>query len=912
MADTAAFYNANEKAIDSKMCGLREKLARERKALQIIQNYHSGQLKYEKALSQLATTYRHDVFFIPDKDEISEIYDRITQINRELKTLKGALKSEFQKSDGRRCLRPESASPNHVISVFESSLTRTLKLNTNELTSALIIVRIFFYEIFKDLVLNGFDFDGEHYVVLTASAGQIRTKKCVFIKEALLSQYRDTIMCGLTVDRINAMGGCNVNKYLAYLALVNSATDEWPEFNVRKSIVVDDLETMVRGVVDYIDDKTYSITRQEMDVPINQTDGCGMVLPRLTGGKNTMVRLPWVKGLLASFPFDEFITEKSMETGRNVGIVKDAYGVEHDVLAEGIEVILSKSQFKMQKFYSNWQEYCDLYEKHGCHAGICNMEPDYIGNATIGYQMLQSLTDLSDDELTKLSSKTRYRLEHISNDRKAMLRSLGATKGNRYINAAQECLLIYPELLQDEHYRESLRNLKQSIEKWAWGGKLDIFAKYLFIIPDLFAFCEFLFLGDKNPDGLLGDGQVYAAQFATSDRLDCLRSPSLYREHPVRENAVNNPECARWFGRNGLYTSCHDLISKIIMNDFDGDMSLVCAEQTLIDAAHRNMKDIVPLYYEMRKAAPQQITMAGIYDGITTAFSGGNIGPISNNITKIWNSKKPDTDVIKWLCYKTNETIDFSKTLYKSIAPKDVSKRISAATNSKVPHFFIYAKDKTVDQVERRGKSPIDRLLDIIPKYRFKFNAKLGGKFDYRMLMSNPDLIHTTHVDELIREYNIRVSKMDPNLFDCEEDDRAPYQFQLLREHMFLMATNDQYVVDALVFGLFHLKKTRHKNLFWGAFGEMVLENLQRNLELYANDSVLCSRCYCRFVPSTFDPKCPVCGTRSGNVRVAPCIDCGEEFSVDARNTTKVRCSRCQKEKDRENGLKRTRKYRGV
>lgn len=912
MTDTAAFYNNSEKAIDSRMCDLREKLSRERRALQLIQNYHSGKLTYDKTLSQLAAVCRHEVFVIPDKDEISEIYDKITQINRELKTLKDSLKTEFQKSDGRRCLRPEAASPNSVISVFESSLTRTLKLNTNELTSALIIVRIFFYEIFKDLVLNGFDFDGEHYVVLTASAGQIRTKKCVFIKEALLDQYRDTIMCGLTVERINAMGGCNVNKYLAYLALINSATDEWPEFNVRKSIVVDDLETMVRGVVDYIDDKTYSITRQEMDVPINQTDGCGMVLPRLTGGKNTMVRLPWMKGLLASFPFDEFIMKKSVGAGRNVGIVKDIYGVEHDILSEGIEVIFSKSMFKLYKFYTSWKEYCDLYEKYGCHAGVCNMESDYIGNATIGYQMLQSLIDLSDEELMKLSSKTRYRLEHISSDRKAMLRSLGATKGNPHLNAAQECLLIYPELLQDEHFRESLRNLKQSIEKWAWGGKLDVFAKYLFIIPDLYAFCEFLFLGDKNPDGLLGDGQVYAEQFATSDRLDCLRSPSLYREHPVRENAVNNPECARWFGKNGLYISCHDLISKIIMCDFDGDCSLVCAEQVLVDVAYRNMQDIVPLYYEMRKAAPQQITMSGIYDGITTAFSGGNIGPISNNITKIWNSKHPDTDVIKWLCYKTNETIDFAKTLYKSIAPKDIAKRISAATNCKVPHFFIYAKDKDPEQVERRGKSPIDRLLDIIPKYRFRFNAKLGGKFDYRMLMSNPNLIHTPHVDELLAEYAIYVSKINSNVFDCEDDDRAPYQFQLLREHMFAMATNDLYVVDALIFGLFHLKKSHRKNMFWGAFGSIVLENLQRNLDLHVGDSVLCSRCCSRFTPSTYYLKCPVCGTKSGNVRVAPCIDCGEEFSVDARNTTKVRCSRCQKEKDRENGLKRTHKYRGL
>ena len=90
----------------------------------------------------------------------------------------------------------------------------------------------------------------------------------------------------------------------------------------------------------------------------------------------------------------------------------------------------------------------------------------------------------------------------------------------------------------------------------------------------------------------------------------------------------------------------------------DGDKSLVCAEHTLIEVAERNMAGIVPLYYDMHKAPPQEISLAGIYDGMTAAYSGGNIGPISNNITKIWNSKRPDTDVIKWLCYKTNETID--------------------------------------------------------------------------------------------------------------------------------------------------------------------------------------------------------------------------------------------------------------
>ena len=94
------------------------------------------------------------------------------------------------------------------------------------------------------------------------------------------------------------------------------------------------------------------------------------------------------------------------------------------------------------------------------------------------------------------------------------------------------------------------------------------------------------------------------------------------------------------------------------MFDVDGDVSLVCAEKTLVDAAERHMGGIVPLYYEMRKAKAQNISMQSIYDGMAAAYSGGNIGPISNSISKIWNSENPDLDTIKRLCYRNNEVID--------------------------------------------------------------------------------------------------------------------------------------------------------------------------------------------------------------------------------------------------------------
>lgn len=81
-----------------------------------------------------------------------------------------------------------------------------------------------------------------------------------------------------------------------------------------------------------------------------------------------------MKGLLAVFPFDRFIREADkQDPSVQHGVVKDIYGVEHDVLKENIQVIFTKSQFKMYKYYSSWGEYIAMYQKYGCTAGKSEM-----------------------------------------------------------------------------------------------------------------------------------------------------------------------------------------------------------------------------------------------------------------------------------------------------------------------------------------------------------------------------------------------------------------------------------------------------------------------------------------------------------------------------------------------------------
>ncbi len=342
---------------------------------------------------------------------------------------------------------------------------------------------------FKNLVLDGFLYKGEKYIFLTASAGQIRQKKAVFIKNSAYEKVKDRLTCGLDFETINFYGGVNQNKYLAYLALNNSATDVWEDFDIDKAIVVDDFETDVPGLVDYISDITYEIERKQMGVTIPHMDGCGIML----GEKTRMVRGPWIKGLLVEFPFDKFIQKKC----GGEAIVYDIYGDKHDIIAEDIKYIFTKSQFKMAKYYSSWNCYKAKFKNFGCEICYCNIEEDYIPKARINYQMLQTLTDITDDEIGVITKKTIEEIESIGNDYQTTMRLLGAIDYNINKSNFQEALMIYPELFKDQYSRDVLKQTKKSLVKQAKAGRLRVNGHYTFLSPDLYAFCEWLFLGEK-------------------------------------------------------------------------------------------------------------------------------------------------------------------------------------------------------------------------------------------------------------------------------------------------------------------------------------------------------------------------------------------------------------------------------
>lgn len=788
---------------------------------------------------------------------------------------------------------------NMVVSLFDSFLTRTLGCEYGELCKDIIIMQIYFFSIFKDSLYNGFIYDGEKYIYLSSSAGQIRTKRALFIKESVWKQYEKTLMCGLTIDSINAKGGCNPNKYLAYMALTNSATDEWKEFDIEKVIVVNDLETKVMGTYDFINDKDFSVVRKTDYMPITHTDGCGMVLPNAFGvqQKNKMVRLPFVKGLLGVFDFVKFIKDNNGSP-----VVKDIYGIEHDIVAEDIQVILTESQFKMHKYYDSWEEYKCYFKKYHCRAAFTNPEEDKKRNASINYQMLQSLTDITDDEIKDIAKLSVDKLNHFCDSKKSVLEFFGVVPENVDPTYFQQGIMLYENLLNDEYTKKVLRDNKNSTIKRYRAGKLKVCGKYTFVLPDLYAFCEYLFLGQNNPKGLLSNGEIYCSMFSKNEKLDCLRSPHLYKEHAIRQNVayIENEKRERiseWFCTKAIYISCFDMISKILQCDFDGDTLLVIPDEAIVKVAERNMRDIVPLYYDMKKALPSELNNESIYNGLVAAFTGGNIGQFSNDISKIWNSdtfisgsddeKKQAIFYVACLTAQNNYVIDYAKTLYKPEFPSHIKVGIKEYTKKKLPYFFQYAKDKECEQVENRNNSFINKLEPIIPTPKINMGKIKVGEVDYTLLMHDKTIhakveydargrVIKDNTEELILKY-LELAKYFIYKVDASAICKKVYSPQAKQDLIFgqiiktvkrelrKIESDESVITDKLVDLLYNKRKNENKGVLWICYGDYLIRNLKKN------------------------------GCEN-SLKERQCVECGNWFYAYEKDTMSNMCSTCYRE----------------
>jgi len=367
----------------------------------------------------------------------------------------------------------------------------------------------------------------------------------------------------------------------------------------------------------------------------------------------------------------------------------------------------------------------------------------------------------------------------------------------------------------------------------------------------------------------------------------------------------------------------------------DGDKSLVVADKTFVEMAERNMnngsknnndkKNILPLYYEMKKARSVELNPESIYKGLNAAYTGGNIGYYSNAISKIWNfvdwenasekDKRKALDTIKVLCMENNFCIDMAKTLYTIARPDNINDNVNVYTKHKLPHFFKYAKNKHEDkkddkksQVERNCGSLVDRLEKAIVSRQLKFDNSKYGLFNYRKLMSEKPLPSSTAQKKIIDAYN-KINKNYHFKINQKNMENVSAIMSDIKKQFVEMQYSDDDICNTLVQHLFK-KKTPHKELLWQCFGEMILKNIKTNIP---SDKKICFHCGKKYTPIKSDQKyCKKCsGYQEIETKIIKCVDCGCEVEIEP-SSRRIRCAECYIENEKKKKREWKRKNKNI
>lgn len=343
--------------------------------------------------------------------------------------------------------------------------------------------------------------------------------------------------------------------------------------------------------------------------------------------------------------------------------------------------------------------------------------------------------------------------------------------------------------------------------------------------------------------------------------------------------------------------SCHDLISKSLQCDWDGDEILISPDSSLLKAAHSLPQE--PLYYDMQKADPQQITNRTIYDTLVNGFNNNVIGESSNAITKLWNvpalKDKPlmYDNAINVICAYSNYAIDFPKTgknlalgeyeqLYKDlIPPVDIREKFKPQ-KIKYPQFFKYAKGKK-SNLEEYTDSPMDRIAKYIDEqvgrkhYKYDIGTDEDGnelKFDYRELMNNSTdkndkpLYEVDRSDRRYTElfnvlYNRKQAKQKLCMDIKKEIDKQStdtkeiiarydiFHYYCIREIKKIFTDdkgvfNEALAVNYMIDMEYNKPEfiTNSKDIMWKCFGHIIVNNIQANKKTGITIKERPRRCY--------------------------------------------------------------------
>ena len=613
------------------------------------------------------------------------------------------------------------------------------------------------------IVRYGVVLNGVPYTFYTASPGQLKKGSMYLIRSDEFKRLTPQIWGGRNPANIKKM---LVSKQLQYRALLLSSAarsaNVLPKpMKLRNAIVVKDVTVKIPCNCLSLS-QAYEAAEKEMLANNMPWDGMIFLEEEVWGHLVAQVRGYGIKGLAVSVGIKKWCQSR----GYNYPFIEDVCGVTHNVEQEGISIFLTESTVKTLGDYKSFDEMRQACEMLGMdELYICAVDEEETENKTLSRQMLQTLIDITDEELYNLCRLIRDKLLALNGYE-------GAFRALAELDTPEKCrsnfakfIAAYPDAICHPCVRKALADRYRAMYADMMIGRVEIKGNYKFVVTDPIAWVDIAF-GGKDPQdataGLLGANECYL-KGCTTQKVCLLRSPHAFMEWATA-TVKETEEIQEYFTGNVVYCSMRDMICRILQYDVDGDHLLVIQDEKLVEIAERTRAkyDIPVLYYEPTNAdkipmpATKDEMSALIVECIMSSQENNLVGPYSNLATAAFSMIQPGMAIeevkkllveIAIIACGINHAVDAQKTGKLIKLPDEVKDTYGFKTYSERfksngdehPYFDSKFWDS---MTAKRGLGVIDRNISInelVVPSELRLELPDDVRFDYKlMLFSDP------------------------------------------------------------------------------------------------------------------------------------------------------------------------------
>lgn len=373
------------------------------------------------------------------------------------------------------------------------------------------------------------------------------------------------------------------SKYNAYFGLAGSSTKLVTE---PRFIVVPDYFNTVDFMANYVTETDWAQddqidVRKIEGMRMDRTDGMGLITPEMSERwsqdlgldyvpSQWCVRQSFIKGMLCTFPIDEFCRE--MNGGNYIvdTVYKDEDGNPIRADLREVDVILTESQFKLWKAYRNLDQYIANCHENKLFWGVSQYTPKEAKSfLRLNYQFLQTL-DLDDEAIRGVcqpfvdwvsgvsfgnASYTKLFLYGLNGDETSVANYLRGSD-----NYWAKSVMVSPEVMNDKYVRSKIREMVKVKMHNACMGEVFVDGNFQVLISDPYGLMQHVC--GLPVTGLLKSGEHYSNYWNERGvtQVDSMRSPLTFRSEHMVIDLVKTEETEKWYRycKLGIIMNYHD------------------------------------------------------------------------------------------------------------------------------------------------------------------------------------------------------------------------------------------------------------------------------------------------------------------------------------------------------------------